>query len=80
MSHTFFQVKTLGVEISDRVYLDRQITANLIRIAHHAKKSDYERYLESLRPASTDSLQRVGGKRTRGEKSVPQGFAYKRKR
>jgi len=82
VSHTYFQIKSLGSAIAERTYLNRAIQANLIRVANHAKKNDYERYLDTLKPSQDNPL-RTRGKRSRvgGEDSVPKGFAYsKRKR
>ena len=80
MCEPFHEI-TIGDTIAERTYLNRMVQANLMRIAQHAKKSDYERYLDTLKPSKDESL-RGSGKRKRGrENSVPKGFAYsKRKR
>ena len=47
----------LSAEIVDRMFAEREFSANCYRAAYHCDREAFERYIESLRPESnkTDS-------------------------
>jgi len=50
LSHTLFQLRSLGPLIATRRYHERRLAADAIRYAHHADRNEYDRWLESLKP------------------------------
>jgi hypothetical protein len=48
MKLTYFQVKELSLQIDKRELFDRRILADIIRVANHADKNQYDRFLSSL--------------------------------
>ena len=45
---TYFQAKELSLQIDKRELFDRRILADIIRVANHADKNQYDRFLSSL--------------------------------
>lgn len=47
---TLYQLSELSKKCEARIYVERRITANIIRAAHHADGKEFEKHLESLNP------------------------------
>ena len=54
-SLTLFQLKHLSLEIDKRNLGDKKMLADVIRVANHGDKNQYDRFVASLRPAIPES-------------------------
>jgi len=50
LQHTYHQLRKLGDEIADRRYRERTLSINSVRVAYHADRSEYDRFIQQLDP------------------------------